>query len=106
MEIHSRNIISGYFDLCNEPFEVGGASPSPNVLLPASIDTAPDGGTLAEPASDEIEPACSSQSKKNSKTAPERSNNRLKKSMVHTRSDFAKACSDDVPIIELESDCE
>lgn len=65
---------------------------------------APDGDPVAVPASDEIRGAISSRCKQKLKTPPRRLNKRRNTSTLCIRSDAANASSDDLTVIDLESD--
>lgn len=60
----------------------------------------------AVPASDGIHAARSSRSIKDCKTPPKHATKLCKKFALQTRSDAAKAFSDNLPFIDLENDCE
>lgn len=70
------------------------------------IDTAPDGVSLAVPASDKNSSPSSSRWQQNSKNLTSRSTKRLGKCTMQTRCYALKASSGDFPHVNLESDFE
>lgn len=84
--------------------DVSRVPPSPVVLLLPSIDAAPDGISSAMLAFDEVQAANSTLPKIYSKTPPKHSNRRRTTYTMRARSDAAKASSDSISVIDLESD--
>lgn len=101
-----HDVISGQSALDNSPLDVSCGIPSSDVLLLPWNDAGPDGNPSSVPAVDEIHPASSSRSKRDSKTSPRRSTRRCKTCKMGTWSDATNAFSDDMPVIDFESDRE
>lgn len=90
----------------DSPLDVGVVIPSGDLLFLPWIDAAPNGGSTAVLTCDEIQPASSSRSKKDSMTSPKSSTKRRRTSTMQSRLDAAKEFSEDMPVIDLESEGE
>lgn len=102
-ELHS--IICSHYASDNYLLNVGSFFPPRDVVQLLYIDTASDGGSSVEPASDETQCVSSTISKSDFKGPTRRSTKLRRKPMMRTRSDAAPASSKDLLVTKLESDC-
>lgn len=98
--------MSGKSVLHDGPLDVSRAPRSREVFKLPYIDATPNGDSSPAQASEEVQAKSSSRSRRHLNTTSKRSTKRRRKSTMRTRADAAKAFSDDLPVIDLESDLE
>lgn len=101
-----HDIISGHSVLSDHPFDVCLAFSCRDVHPPPCVSTAPAPDSSPQPRTDKIQLACILCSMKNRETPPKHLSYRREKLIMRSSSSAAKEISNNVPAINMDSNCE